>query len=69
MGEMWESVLGVGENEKRCGKVCWEGKGRCRGVGKCNRVWGSVGGGVGNCVGEWESVGGGVGEVKKDVGK
>ena len=43
MGEMWESVLGLGENEKTCGKVCWDGKGRYRGVGKCNRVWGSVG--------------------------
>ena len=27
MGEVWESVLGVGESEKRCGNVCW-------GVGK-----------------------------------
>ena len=27
MGELWESVLGVGESEKKCGKVCW-------GVGK-----------------------------------
>ena len=27
MGEVWESVLGEGESEKRCGKVRW-------GVGK-----------------------------------
>ena len=27
MGEVWESVLGETESEKRCGKVCW-------GVGK-----------------------------------
>ena len=27
MEVMWESVLDVGESEKRCGKVCW-------GVGK-----------------------------------
>ena len=42
--EVWESVLG-------CGKVIG------RGVGKCDRVWGSVRGGVGcvgKCVEVWE---------------
>ena len=29
MGEVWESVLGVGESEKRCGEVIRE---RCREV-------------------------------------
>ena len=58
MGEVRESVLNVGESEKRCGKVCWGvGKYWGRGVGKCDRVWGSVRGGVGcvgKCVEVWE---------------
>ena len=44
----------MGESEKRSGKVCW-GVEKVRGdvgrsvggVGKCDRVWGSVEGGVG----------------------
>ena len=46
MEEVWESVLGVGESEKRCGKVCygvgkyWGRCGeRCGGVEMCDRVW------------------------------
>ena len=46
MGEVWESVLGVGESEKRCGKVFWVWEKVKRGVGKCVGVWGSNGGEV-----------------------
>ena len=53
MGEVWESVLGVGESEKRCGNggEVWG----CKEV--WGEVWGSVRGGVGcvgKCVGVWE---------------
>ena len=54
---MWESVLG-------CGK----GKGRCGAVGKCDRVWVSVGGGAG-CVEKYVcwGVGDVLGEVLREV--
>ena len=70
MGEEWESVLGMEESEKRCGKVCRDvGKVRGdvgRGVGCREVCWGVV---VEKC---WERCGKmswDVGEVKKDVGK
>ena len=69
---MWESVLDVGENEERCGKVFWgvrKVRGDLGGVRKGDRVWREVWGCVRKCVGVWgrcgKRVGVGVGKCAR----